>query len=83
MAEEGIWNPEQVIRDNPLGDEPIKWIYLVEGAHTTINVVQAPSINVPHIHHEHDESVYALKGEGKFQLGDKIYPAKAGLATSS
>ncbi len=78
MQEATIWNLEQVIRDNPLGDEPIKWTYLVEGAHTTVNVVQFPSGNVPHIHHEHDETVYVLKGEGEFQLRDKIHPFKPG-----
>ncbi len=78
MQEAGIWNLEQVIRDNPLGDEPIKWTYLAEGAHSTVNVVQAPSANIPHIHHQHDETVYILKGEGQFKLGDKIHPIKPG-----
>lgn len=78
MPEGGIWNLGQVIQDNPLGGEPIKWAYLVEGAHTTINVVQVPSANIPHTHHEHDETVYVLKGEGEFRLGNKIYPFKPG-----
>ena len=78
MSEAGIWNLEKVIQENPLESEPIKWTYLVEGAHLTINVVQSPSGNSPHIHHEHDEAVYCLKGEGQFRLGDKTYPAKAG-----
>ena len=78
MQGAGIWNLEQAFQDNPLGDEPIKWTYLVEGAHMTINVVQAPSANFPHIHNEHDETVYVLNGEGEFRLGDKIYPFKPG-----
>jgi quercetin dioxygenase-like cupin family protein len=78
MSGPGIWNLEKVIEENPLGEEPIKWTYLVEGAHATINVAQLPSANIPHIHHEHDETVYLLKGEGQFRLGDRTYPAKAG-----
>ena len=78
MPEAGIWSLEQVIQDNPLGDEPTKWTYLVEGAHSTINVLQVSSFNTPHIHHEHDETVYCLKGEAKIRLGDKTYPFKVG-----
>ena len=78
MAQPGIWNLDEVLQDNPLEDEPMKWVYLVEGDHSTINVVQGPSGNMPHVHKEHDETVYIIKGNGTFRLGDKIVPIKPG-----
>ncbi len=78
MPEPGIWNLEKVIEENPLAGEPMKWTYLVEGKHTAVNVVQFPSANIPHIHREHDETVYCLKGEGRFLLGDKTFHAGPG-----
>jgi quercetin dioxygenase-like cupin family protein len=78
MSQSGIWNLDEVLRDNPLEDEPMKWNYLVEGQHCTINVVQAPSGNMPHVHKEHDETVYCIKGTGMFRLGDKTLPFKSG-----
>lgn len=85
MREAGVWDAEQVIQDNPMGGEPIKWVYLAEGAHSTVNIVQGgstdyegPPISIPHIHQEHDEILYILKGEGEFRLGDRTLPFKAG-----
>ena len=78
MSEAGIWNLEKLIQENPLENDPIKRTHLADGAHTTISIVQFPSIHSPHIHHEHDETIFCLKGEGQFRLGDKTYPSKAG-----
>ena len=78
MTQPKIWNLDEVLRENPLEDEPVKWVYLVEGQYCTVNVVQAPSMNMPHVHKEHDETVYAIKGTGTFQLGDKTLPVKPG-----
>ena len=78
MTQAKIWNLDDVLRDNPLDNEPVKWGYLVEGQHCTINVVQAPSGNMPHVHKEHDETVYIIKGTGRFQLGDETHPVKPG-----
>ncbi len=78
MAQSGIWNLDEVLRENPLGNERVKWKYLVEGGHCTVNVVQASSGNMPHVHKEYDERVVILRGTGTFRLGDKIVPFRPG-----
>jgi len=78
MTQPEIWNLEEVLQGNPLADEPVKWVYLVEGKHCTVNVVHAPSTNMPHVHKKHDETVYIIKGTGMFLLGDKTLPFKPG-----
>lgn len=78
MADQGIWDLEQVIRENPVSGESIRWVFLAQGPNSTLNVVQSPIGIKPHIHREHDEIVYILKGEGTFRLGDRTFPYKAG-----
>ena len=39
MPEAGIWDLETVIQENPLATETTNWTYLVEGDHSTVNLV--------------------------------------------
>jgi len=80
VAEIGdFWDSERVLRENPLdADEPVKWVYLVAGGKSTVNIIQAPSFNRPHIHREHDEIIYVLKGEGQARIGERLEAVKPG-----
>lgn len=71
MATGGFWNISELLAENPLpADEPIKWNYLAQGEHSTVNVVQSRGGRRLHIHKDHDEIVYILSGERDFRVGE-------------
>lgn len=75
------WSLERLIADLTPGDgEPLRRTFLLHTSHLTINVVHIAhaSAATPHIHHEHDEIIQVLLGQGRFRLGGETLSIKAG-----
>lgn len=78
MKKPQVWCAEEELRNTPLGDRPVVWNYLAHGDYCSVNLVQGRDVNMPHVHDEHDEVLYVLKGEGPFLLGDERVSVRPG-----
>ena len=76
-----VWNIAEVIEKNSIQpDKKITRTLLVQGKHCSASVVQAQPQDMPriHIHHNHEEFLYVLEGEGWFHVGEEKIAVKPG-----
>lgn len=81
MSEKYVWNIAEVIKNNPIADnQKLTRTHLVDGKFGTALVVQAQPQEKPfiHIHHDHDEYLYVLEGEGWAYVGEEKMAVKPG-----
>jgi quercetin dioxygenase-like cupin family protein len=73
MEKEFCWTLENVLKQNPISpDEKAKWFWFKGGICGTANLVQVRGGEriKTHIHKDHDEFIYNLRGECEFKAAN-------------
>lgn len=81
MEKEFCWTLEEVSKQNPIGpDERAKWFWFKKGSYASANLVQVRGGEgiKAHIHKDHDEFIYVVRGEAEFKVAGVTRKAKSG-----
>jgi mannose-6-phosphate isomerase-like protein (cupin superfamily) len=69
----------KIVAENPIGPtETIKIVNLGATDSSSQHIVQVRTAEPPHIHAEHDATVFLVRGNGEMVLGEHKFPLKSG-----
>ena len=81
MEKEFCWTLADIIKQNPISpNEKAKWFWFKGGHYAKANLVQVRSGEgiKTHIHKDHDEFIYDLRGECEFKAAGATQRVKPG-----